>query len=168
MCHLFHANVSSGPWRSSFVRPSPTLNMSVGTTDPLHGSISSTRLSANNKREYNFVRIFRSKLNYSKRVTGFGNLIINYSSRGGCENVPEQKCKVVPRQVCQQGCSDKPMCNQCDQLRNQGIFSSCSTGTCPNYFPEDPVISGNWQTGGGYNPGNLGDSGFNPGNLGDS
>ena len=102
MCHLFHANVSSGPWRSSFVRPSPTLNMSVGTTDPLHGSISSTRLSANNKREYNFVRIFRSKLNYSKRETGFGNLIINYSSRGGCENVPEQKCKSVPRQQCQQ------------------------------------------------------------------
>ena len=60
------------------------------------------------------------------------------------------------------------MCNQCDQLRNQGIFSSCSTGTCPNYFPEDPVISGNWQTGGGYNPGNLGESGFNPGDLGNS
>ena len=60
------------------------------------------------------------------------------------------------------------MCNQCDQLRNQGIFSTCSTGTCQNYFPEDPVISGNWQTGGGFNPGNLGDSGFNPGDMGNS
>merc|ERR1712029_1299401 len=87
---------------------------------------------------------------------------------GGCKNVPEQKCKVVPRQVCQQGCSSSRMCNQCDQLRNQGIFSTCSTGTCPNYFPEDPVISGNWQTGGGFNPGNLGDSGFNPGDMGNS
>ena len=58
------------------------------------------------------------------------------------------------------------MCGRCDSFRNQGGFSSCATGTCPNYFPEDPTISGNF--GSGFNPGNMGggDSGFNPGNMG--
>ena len=60
------------------------------------------------------------------------------------------------------------MCNQCDSFRNQGGFSSCSTGTCPNFFPEDPTISGVFggQGGSGFNPGNQG--GFYPGNQGDS
>ena len=56
------------------------------------------------------------------------------------------------------------MCGRCDSFRNQGGFSSCATGTCPNYFPEDPTISGNF--GSGFNPGNMGgNSGFNPGNM---
>merc|ERR1712029_974873 len=87
---------------------------------------------------------------------------------GECENVPDQKCRVVPRQVCQPGCSTSNMCNQCDSFRNQGGFSSCSTGTCPKFFPEDPTISGVFggQGGSGFNPGNQG--GFYPGNQGDS
>ena len=56
------------------------------------------------------------------------------------------------------------MCNQCDSFRNQGGFS-CASGTCSNYFPEDPTISGDF--GSGFNPGNnVGESGFNPGNVG--
>ena len=52
-------------------------------------------------------------------------------------------------------------------FRNQGGFSSCSTGTCPNYFPEDPFIGGRY--GQGYNPGNIGGNGFNnQGNYGSS
>ena len=66
---------------------------------------------------------------------------------------------MVARKVCQPGCSTSNMCNQCDSFRNEGGFSSCSSGTCPNYFPEDPVIDGNF--GSGYNPG--GNQGFNPG-----
>ena len=63
-----------------------------------------------------------------------------------------------------QGCSTSNMCGRCDSFRNQGGFSSCATGTCPNYFPEDPTISGNF--GSGFNPGNMGgNSGFNPGNM---
>ena len=75
---------------------------------------------------------------------------------------------MVPRQVCQDGCSTSNMCNKCDSFRNQGGFSNCNTGTCNNIFMEDPVISGNWGTGGGFNPGNTGNSGFNPGNTGNS
>ena len=71
---------------------------------------------------------------------------------------------MVPRQVCQPGgCSSSNQCNQCDQFRNEGGFSSCSTGTCPNYFPEDPVIDGNF--GQGFNPGG-GAQGYNPGGQG--
>lgn len=96
--------------------------------------------------------------------------------RGECEDVPDQKCRVVPRQVCQDKCSTSNMCNQCDSFRNQGGFS-CSSGNCNNYFPEDPTISGDFGTGfnpgtnggdSGFNPGNMGGSGFNPGNLGDN
>ena len=84
--------------------------------------------------------------------------------RGECEDVPDQKCRVVPRQVCQDKCSTSNMCNQCDSFRNQGGFS-CASGTCSNYFPEDPTISGDF--GSGFNPGNnVGESGFNPGNVG--
>merc|ERR1711981_485713 len=77
---------------------------------------------------------------------------------------------MVPRQVCQPGgCSSSNQCNQCELFRNQGGFSSCSTGTCPNYFPEDPVIDTNFGSdfnpgggGQGYNPGGGG-QGYNPG-----
>merc|ERR1711971_682729 len=80
---------------------------------------------------------------------------------------------MVPRKVCQPGgCSSSNMCNQCEQFRNEGGFSSCSTGTCPNYFPEDPVIDGNFGSGfnprggaQGYNPG-AGGQGYNPGGGG--
>ena len=74
-----------------------------------------------------------------------------------------------------QGCSTSNMCGRCDSFRNQGGFSSCATGTCPNYFPEDPTISGNFGSGfnpgngggnSGFNPSNVGNSGFNPGNMG--
>jgi len=81
-----------------------------------------------------------------------------------CKDNPRQQCRMVPRKVCQPGgCSSSNQCNQCDQFRNQGGFSSCSTGTCPNYFPEDPVIDGNF--GSGFNPG-AGGQGYNPGGGG--
>lgn len=88
-----------------------------------------------------------------------------------CDNVPNQQCRMVPRQVCQPGCSNSNTCNKCESFRNQGGFSSCSTGTCPNYFPEDPFIGGNYGQGfnpgnQGFNPGNSGGQGFNPGNVG--
>ena len=75
---------------------------------------------------------------------------------------------MVARKVCQPGCSTSNMCNQCDSFRNEGGFSSCSTGTCSNYFPEDPVIDGNF--GSGFNPGGGGGGqGYNPGgSYGDS
>ena len=77
--------------------------------------------------------------------------------RSECDNVPNQKCRMVPRQVCQPGCSTSNTCNKCESFRNQGGFSSCSTGTCPNYFPEDPFIGGSYGQGSqGYNPGNMG------------
>ena len=80
--------------------------------------------------------------------------------RSECDTVPGQQCRVVPRQVCQPGCSTSQQCNQCDQFRAQGGFSSCQAqgGSCPNYFPQDPFIGGGYQ---GLQPDQQG--GFNPG-----
>lgn len=44
---------------------------------------------------------------------------------------------MVPRQVCQDSCSNSAYCRQCDAFRNGPGFASCSSTTCGNYYPKD-------------------------------
>merc|ERR1712088_422872 len=73
-----------------------------------------------------------------------------------CRNSTNQRRRMVPKQVCQPGCSSSQTCNQCDTFSKQGGFSSCPSQTCPNYYPTT-TIGG--QGGQGYNPGGQGDGG---------
>jgi len=79
-----------------------------------------------------------------------------------CMNVPNQRCRVVPRQVCQPACSESPNCNRCDSFRAQGGFSSCNSGMCPNFYPQDSFFNSSADSGSGYNGGNFG-GGYNGG-----
>ena len=87
-----------------------------------------------------------------------------------CMNVPVTDCQVgttancrmVPRQVCQDTCSDSPMCQQCDTFRNEPGYGSCGTSTCGVYLPSDPFMP-NVTGGQGYFPGGVGGDGYFPG-----
>merc|ERR1711963_1285043 len=70
---------------------------------------------------------------------------------------------MVPKQVCQPGCSSSQTCNQCDTFSKQGGFSSCPSQTCPNYYPTTTVGG---QGGQGYYPGEGG-QGYYPGGQGE-
>merc|ERR1719479_89174 len=82
-------------------------------------------------------------------------------------NATNQRCRMVPKQVCQPGCSSSRTCNQCDTFSKQGGFSSCPSQTCPNYYPTTTIGGG--QGGQGYNPGGQGGGGqgYYPGGQGD-
>merc|ERR1712088_205583 len=84
-----------------------------------------------------------------------------------CRNATNQRCRMVPKQVCQPGCSSSRTCNQCDTFSKQGGFSSCPSQTCPNYYPTTTIGGG--QGGQGYNPGGQGGGGqgYYPGGQGD-
>merc|ERR1712004_610896 len=93
-----------------------------------------------------------------------------------CRNATNQRCRMVPKQVCQPGCSSSQTCNQCDTFSKQGGFSSCPSQTCPNYYPTTTVggQGGQGDGGQGYNPGGqgfypdaLGGQGYNPGGQGE-
>jgi len=98
-----------------------------------------------------------------------------------CRNVPNQRCKLVPRQVCQPACNKSPQCQRCEQFRAQGGFSSCNSGRCANFYPEDETFNATYGGGeayypydnvygggSGFNPGVIVDQdGFNPGYTGD-
>jgi len=74
-----------------------------------------------------------------------------------CFNIPiadcrvgkTANCKMVPRQVCQDTCSNSPYCQQCESFRNGPGFGSCSSTTCGNYFPKDQEIltPSSWNSG---------------------
>merc|ERR1719166_881278 len=81
-----------------------------------------------------------------------------------CRNATNQRCRMVPKQVCQPGCSSSQTCNQCDTFSKQGGFSSCPSQTCPNYSPTTTVGG---QGGQGYYPGGEGGQGYYPGGQGD-
>merc|ERR1711884_402246 len=81
-----------------------------------------------------------------------------------CRNATNQRCRMVPKQVCQPGCSSSQTCNQCDTFSKQGGFSSCPSQTCPNYYPTTTVGG---QGGQGYYPGGEGGQGYYPGGQGD-
>ena len=78
--------------------------------------------------------------------------------------MPNQKCQVIPRKVCQPACNESPQCRRCEQFRERGGFSSCESGVCPNYYPEDSFF--NTTYGDGFNPGYDYNAGFNPGDGG--
>jgi len=83
-----------------------------------------------------------------------------------CRNVTNQQCKMVPKEICQPGCSQSKQCSQCDTFSRQGGFSTCPTATCPNYYPN--TFIGGGQGGQGYNPGEggQGGQGYYPGEGG--
>merc|ERR1712038_167190 len=82
-----------------------------------------------------------------------------------CRNATNQRCRMVPKQVCQPGCSSSQTCNRCDTFSKQGGFSSCPSQTCPNYYPTTTVGG---QGGQGYYPGGQGEGGqgYYPGGQG--
>ena len=66
---------------------------------------------------------------------------------------------MVPRQVCQDTCSNSQLCQQCDTFRNGPGIGSCGTSNCGVYLPSDP-----FNPNGGYYPGGgPGGEGFYPG-----
>ncbi len=114
------------------------------------------------------------------------------SERPFCIKIPQSvcrmgsrsSCKMVPKQVCQNSCSNSATCNTCSNFIQQGPgFGSCPTSTCGNYYPGTNEggfignVTGDWESGvivvpggsGGFFPGGGvtgGDGGFFPGGTG--
>jgi hypothetical protein len=88
-----------------------------------------------------------------------------------CRNVLNQRCRQVPRQVCQPTCNQSSQCQRCEQFRSQGGFSSCNSGRCGNFYPEDESFNTTYGGGEAYYPNDntyIGGNGFNPGVIVDN
>ena len=112
----------------------------------------------------------RKSFRYNKKVC---DQTVN---RQKCTNIPisdcrvgtTADCKMVPRQVCQDSCSNSQLCQQCDNFRNGPALGSCGTSTCGVYLPSDPYPTGGqgyFPGGDGYYPGGggIGGEGYYPG-----
>ncbi len=85
--------------------------------------------------------------------------------RANCMIGTNQKCRMVPREVCQPSCSQSSFCNQCDEFRRGPGFGSCPTSTCGSFYPGNDYYLRNDTL---YNWGgsSAGGSYFNPGSSG--
>eukprot|EP00095_Tigriopus_kingsejongensis_P000478 maker-scaffold1054_size66621-snap-gene-0.11 protein:Tk00478 transcript:maker-scaffold1054_size66621-snap-gene-0.11-mRNA-1 annotation:"spt transcription factor family member" len=84
------------------------------------------------------------------------------------------KCEMVPKKVCQDKCSNSPLCNQCNQFVQQGPgFGSCASSTCGTLVPNNPWLGGGASNGIGgviqypgdevYPGGDIGGGSYYPG-----
>ncbi len=88
-------------------------------------------------------------------------------STSACRLGSNTNCRMVPRQVCTNTCSQDPQCSTCNNFVQRGPgFGSCPSSSCGNWYPGNDdadafnqTFAGDWNAGMNALPGGGGGGG---------